>query len=653
MFSKKKLIMKVTEDKMPPIKVRCWLMAEQIQIAKKTYNVKRWSEGYVDINDQGNVEVFPNPQDRRTAIDLPALCQHLKQQGVNLPVLVRFNDILSHRASRLISAFENAIGIRDYQGQFTAVYPIKVNQQHSVVDTIVGHESGKVGLEAGSKPELLAVIGAGTKPITIVCNGYKDSEFMRLACIAHGMGHKVYVVIEKLSELNLLLTAANNTGVMPHIGVRIRLNSIGKGKWQNTGGEKGKFGLSATQVLQVIETLKEKEQLAHFKLVHFHIGSQIANIRDIHNAIRECARHYAELCQMGINIETIDVGGGLGVDYEGSGSRSSCSMNYTVDEYARNVVGPIADICQQQNLPQPNIITESGRAMTAHHAMLITNAIDIEKAPIPTSLAGFEQEQTTICQDLWHVAQGINEDNGVERYHDAIHLFTDAHQQYVVGALGLAQWAKIEQTYFYILSQVQQQLNPKARSHREVLDELNEKLADKLFLNFSLFQSLPDVWGIEQIFPVMPLSGLQLPLVNRAVIQDITCDSDGQINQYADGAGIESSLPFPEYQPVEQMLVGIFMVGAYQEILGDLHNLFGDTNSVHVQLNQDGYQVSDIHQGETVTDVLKHVQFEQTYLIDNYKQQLAASELSSTQQQSMLKELTEGLMGYTYFEDDN
>ena len=402
---------------------------KNIEIAKSVYNVERWSEGYFNIDNKGEVIATPLAKKTAGAINLPKLAHNLKEQGLSLPILVRFTDILSHRADNLINAFRQAKQARNFGGEFTAVYPIKVNQQFSVVDKLVKHTSGKVGLEAGSKPELMAVLGVANKPIKIVCNGYKDSEFMRLACIGQAMGHKVHVVIEKLSELDVLLEAAQTIGFTPSIGIRIRLNSVGKGKWQNTGGEKGKFGLSATQLLAIIEQLKQVDKLSYLNLVHFHIGSQIANIRDIHNAIRECARHYAELAELGVPISTIDVGGGLGVDYEGSGSRSSCSMNYTVEEYANNVVGPIAEICEQKQLPHPNIITESGRAMTAHHAMLITDVIDIEKAPVPAEVTPAKDTDDSIYQELWRTYQSTDKRNVLEAYHDAIHLFSDAHQK--------------------------------------------------------------------------------------------------------------------------------------------------------------------------------------------------------------------------------
>ena len=397
-----------------------------IEKARSIYNVAVWSEGYFDVDQKGNLIAYPDQDHSKAGISFPELTNRFKEEGLTLPVLVRFTDILQHRVDTLITSFKNAKAEKEYQGQYTAVYPIKVNQQFSVVKRLISHESGKVGLEAGSKPELMAILGVTEKPLQIVCNGYKDSEFLRLATIGQMMGHTVYVVVEKLSELKTLLREIDNLGAAPRIGIRIRLNSVGKGKWQNTGGEKGKFGLTATQVLQAIDVLRAAGKLDLLQLVHFHIGSQIANIRDIHNAIRECARHYAELRTLGVPITTVDVGGGLGVDYEGSKSRSACSMNYTMMEYARNVVNGLKEVCDEYDLPHPNIITESGRAMTAHHAVLVTDAIDIERAPGLVNLPEPSDDAPTVILGLWEAYQNVTPRSAVEAYHDAIHYFTDA-----------------------------------------------------------------------------------------------------------------------------------------------------------------------------------------------------------------------------------
>ncbi|WP_091989802.1 biosynthetic arginine decarboxylase [Pseudoalteromonas denitrificans] len=619
--------------------------------ARETYNVAHWSEGYFDINSQGELVAFPDRDKSKPGIKLNDLIAQFKQKGLTLPVLVRFTDILQNRVDNLVSAFQSAKQSKNYKGLYTSVYPIKVNQQYSVVKKLIEHPSNKVGLEAGSKPELMAILGVSQKPLKIVCNGYKDREFLRLACIGSAMGHQVNIVIEKLSELSALLIEVNDLAIQPTIGIRIRLNSVGRGKWQNTGGEKGKFGLTAGQVMTAVDQLKAVGKLHLLQLVHFHIGSQIANIRDIHKALRECARHFSELSKAGVPLKTVDVGGGLGVDYEGSGSRSSCSMNYTVEEYARNVVSAFFDICELNNLEHPDIITESGRALTAHHAVLITDVIDIETAPkserpnAPTDL------DPSILKELWQSYLQISNRMAMEIYHDAMHLFSEAHSQYVHGLLSMKQWSQIELLYFNILHKVREFLDFNSRSHREVLDDLNEKLADKLFVNFSLFQSMPDVWGIEQLFPIMPIENLDKPLTQRAILQDITCDSDGQIRHYVDGAGIESSLPMPQYTSGEPYHIGMFMVGAYQEILGDLHNLFGDTDSVHVELTDEGHRLTSIIKGDSVKDVLKFVHFDAQKLALSYQTQVAQLAVSDSIKQQYLSELTAGLAGYTYFED--
>lgn len=622
-----------------------------LETARATYNVAHWSDGYFDINAQGELIAYPDGDQTKPAISLSQLTEQFKQQGLTLPVLVRFTDILKNRVDTLTNAFTQARTNREYNGKYTCVYPIKVNQQRSVVSKLLAHPSGLVGLEAGSKPELMAILGGAKEPITIVCNGYKDSEFLRLACIGQAMGHSVKIVVEKLSELTTLLEEIDNLGIEPAIGIRIRLNSVGKGKWQNTGGEKGKFGLTAGQVLSAVEVLKQNNKLHLMQMVHFHIGSQIANIRDIHRALRECARHFAELTQYGVPLNTVDVGGGLGVDYEGSGSRSACSMNYTVEEYARNVVNAFAEVCDQHNLAHPAIITESGRALTAHHAVLITDVIDVEKAPNHLNPEPPVENSALVLDEMWQCLQRLNPRMALEIYHDAMHLFSEAHDQYVHGLVSMLEWAKIEQLYFTILHRVRASLSSNARAHREVLDDLNEKLADKLFVNFSLFQSLPDVWGIQQLFPVMPIENLTQPLTQRAIIQDITCDSDGQIREYVEGAGIETSLPIPEYTQGQQYHIAMFMVGAYQEILGDLHNLFGDTDSVHVELNEQGYVLTNAIKGDSVKDVLKFVDYDSELLADNFATQINKLDVSEHCKEGYLAELNAGLEGYTYFED--
>lgn len=618
-------------------------------LARDIYNIEEWSSGYFGINDKGNAVAFPKGGNSQLHIDLPELIEDLQAKGVTLPVLVRFTDILQHRVSRLVSAFVSAKKNRQYAGKYTSVYPIKVNQQFSVVEHLLKDSNDRVGLEAGSKPELLAILGVTSQPIKIICNGYKDEEFLRLANIGTQMGHDVCIVIEKLSELRTFLKHYDANQPQPSLGIRIKLHAAAKGKWQNTGGEKGKFGFNASQLFSAIKILEQYDALHLLNLIHFHIGSQVANIRDIHNAMHECAQHYAQLRQLGVEINTVDVGGGLGVDYDGSRSRSDHSMNYTIEEYANNVVNALADVCQRYDLPQPNIITESGRSMTAHHAMLVTNVIECEPAlgaTPPKVLAGASE----LLNHLIALTTNITKRNAIERYHDAKHIFTEAHTHYTSGLISLKDWASIEQGYFYCLRLLVNTLDPAVRSHREIIDRLNEKLADKLFCNFSLFQSMPDAWGIDQLFPVMPLSQLDQPLTQRAIINDITCDSDGQIKQYIDGAGVEGSLPTPKFNEEKPYHMAMFMVGAYQEILGDLHNLFGDTDSVHVELSSQGYKITELIKGESAADVLKTVHFDKQTMISNYQKRIEQSKVTKQDQATLLTELSDSIDGYTYFE---
>ena len=628
--------------------------------AFRTYNIGHWGSDYFGVNPRGRVTVRPSPAQPSSAVDLTELCQMLQQQqGLSLPVLVRFTDILHHRVNRLCHAFDHAMQEQDYQGGYTAVYPIKVNQQRRVVEEILNtsaRSKNRVGLEAGSKPELLAVLAqVGQRDSVIVCNGYKDREYVRLALMGEKLGHRVFIVIEKMNELNLVLEESQKIGVKPRLGVRARLSSIGKGNWQNTGGEKSKFGLSATQILWLVEKLEQANALDSLQLLHFHLGSQIANIRDIQRGLKECGRFYHELCQLGANVRFVDVGGGLGVDYEGTRSRSICSINYSMEEYAKNVVQALNEVCLNHDLPHPHLITESGRAITAHHAVLITDIIDIE-SPDTSAPDQIDDDEASVLQELWRVhqlvKQGADERSLVESYHDVVQCMSEAQDMYTLGILNLSQRSLAERLYTSTCAQLRNQLNTRNRAHREILDELNEKLADKLFANFSLFQSIPDVWGIEQIFPILPLSQLHQPPLRRGVIQDITCDSDGRIDRYVDGQGLETTLPLPAWPEGEQRLLGVFLVGAYQEILGDLHNLFGDTDSVDITLDESGQvQINQIIKGDTVAKVLEYVNYDQDKLLQGYQKQLAASDLSEEEQAAFIQELEAGLAGYTYLEE--
>ena len=625
-----------------------------IDQARHTYNLSHWGGGYFDIADNGNLLARPNRNPQHAGIDLHALSEDLRQADLALPVLVRFVDILHDRVARLCEAFDTARREMDYQGNYTAVYPIKVNQQASVVRELLAQGGARMGLEAGSKPELLAVLGLSDPAIgTIICNGYKDREYIRLALIGQQLGHRITIVLEKPSELDLVIGESRKLGVVPRLGIRVRLASIGKGNWQNTGGEKSKFGFSATQMLRVVERLRQAGMLGSLELLHCHMGSQLANIRDIQQGLRECARYFTELHKLGAEIRCMDVGGGLGVDYDGTHSRNLCSINYSLQEYANNVVHTLWETCQAEGLPQPDIITESGRALSAHHAVLITEVLEVERTipdAAPTAAADADPQ---ILQNLWAGLSNLGSGSAaIEAYHDASHWLAEAQSMYVHGVLNLAERARAEELYFATCDQVRQRLQPSNRGHREILDELNEKLADKYFCNFSLFQSLPDVWAIDQIFPVIPLHRhLEQPL-RRGTLQDITCDSDGRIDTYVDSEGLETSLPLHPLKPDEPYRLGIFLVGAYQEILGDMHNLFGDTNSVDVALTADGgYRLQHIEHGDTVDEVLRYVHVESETLAAAYRGQAEAAELTSAQRQAYLEELAAGLSGYTYLED--
>ncbi|QJQ94982.1 MULTISPECIES: biosynthetic arginine decarboxylase [Halomonadaceae] len=628
------------------------------QLARRTYNIDQWGSGYFDVDDSGHTVVRPlGSEAEGPALPLDELVEQVREAGLRLPLLVRFTDILHDRVEQLCAAFDAAMAEERYDGGYTAVYPIKVNQQRRVVEEILAtQERGRdrVGLEAGSKPELLAVLAlSGDGPSVIVCNGYKDREYVRLALMGEKLGHRVYLVVEKFSELELILEEARELDVTPRIGLRARLSSVGKGKWQNTGGEKSKFGLTAGQLLGVVERLREAGSLASLQLVHFHLGSQIANIRDIQRGLRECARFYQSLRELGAPVDTVDVGGGLGVDYEGTRSRSYCSINYSMREYASNVVWAFRQACEAEGLPHPHLISESGRALTAHHAVLIANVIGEER--IGEQLPSRQVHGDPQVDELWEVHSrltGMHEPRGlVEAYHDLVQAMGELQERFLLGLIGLEARAEGEAVYFAACARVRSRLDGRNRAHREIGDELAEKLADKLFVNFSLFQSVPDVWGIQQIFPVLPLTGLDRPPSRRGVIQDITCDSDGRIDSYVDGQGVESTLPLPEWHEGEEKLLGMFLVGAYQEILGDLHNLFGDTDSVDAALDAEGnWMLSHAIQGDTVAEVLDHVNFDADVLRERLAHQLAVSGLEAEERERFLEYLTAGLEGYTYLE---
>jgi arginine decarboxylase len=601
-----------------------------IEQSTDTYAINNWGDGYFSINAHGHVCVKPT-SNKEIELDLYEIAQSLKDKNLSLPVLVRFTDILKDRVTRLADAFEKACVSHNYRGQYTPVYPIKVNQQRQVIEGILSAD--KIGLEAGSKPELLAVMALSNKGL-VICNGYKDRAYIRLALIGIKMGLNLFLVIEKPLELELIIEEAAKLNIKPQLGVRVRLSSISAGKWQNSGGEKSKFGLHAHEAIQLIDRLKQTDLLDSLKLLHFHMGSQIANIHDIKIALKEAGQFYVELHRLGAHIKIIDAGGGLGVDYDGSRSRRESSINYSLEEYAQNIVRSFAELCAEKKIPQPDIITESGRALTAHHAVLITNVTDVESV-------------YTNNEELLALS-GVH--NNVEHFHDAQYALSEARARFTQDKLSITELAKAENEYALLCQQIKSQLNPKTQSEAFILEELNEKLADKVFCNFSLFQSMPDIWGIDQIFPIMPIHRLDEQPTRRAVIQDLTCDSDGRIDQYIDGQNIENTMPLHSIDSDKPYFIGFFMVGAYQEILGDMHNLFGDTHSINIKLDDNGYHFYDFQEGEHVSDLLDYVHISGEELKAAYRDKLAKSNLSDLQRQDYEEELIAGLTSYTYLE---
>ncbi|HTO19169.1 MAG TPA: arginine decarboxylase [Pseudomonas sp.] len=621
-----------------------WTVAD----SRGVYGIRHWGAGYFALNDAGRVEVRPRRLEAH-GIDLYEQVQQLREGGLQLPMLLRFPDILQDRVRQLTGAFDASIARLDYQNRYTALYPIKVNQQEAVVESIIATDHVAIGLEAGSKPELLAVLALAPRGGTIVCNGYKDREFIRLALIGQKLGHNVFIVIEKESEVTLLIEEAAELKVQPQIGLRVRLSSLASSKWADTGGEKSKFGLSAAQLFSVIERFRESGLDQGVRLLHFHMGSQIANIADYRRGFREAIRYYGELRQLGLPVDHVDVGGGLGVDYDGTHSRNASSINYDIEDYAGAVVGMLKEFCDEQGIPHPHIFSESGRALTAHHAVLVVQVTDVERhndsEPEIDPQADYPESLRELIDMLGH----CDPETVAETYWRATHFISEVAAQYSAGKLNLLQKALAEQCYYAICRRLHQQLKVRQRSHRALLDELNDKLADKYICNFSVFQSLPDTWAIDQILPIMPLHRNDEEPLRRAVLQDLTCDSDGKIRHYVDEQSIETSLPVHEVRPGEEYLLGIFLVGAYQEILGDMHNLFGDTDSVNLYQRADG---SVYHAGiethDTIEDLLRYVHLSADELMSFYRDKVSGSGLGAAERNRYLDALRLGLTRSSY-----
>ncbi|MGE3275400.1 MAG: biosynthetic arginine decarboxylase [Vicinamibacterales bacterium] len=633
-----------------------WTVTESSEL----YDVPRWGQGYFSVSEQGHLLVHPT-KDPSRGVDLKRLVDRLDLRGLSVPILLRFTDVLSHRLGEIHSAFQAAISQHQYQGRYRCVYPIKVNQQRQVVEEVLtfGRQYG-FGLEAGSKPELLAVAALAGNDTPIICNGFKDAEFIEMAMLAQKMGRQVIPVVEKYTELGLVLHYAEKVGVRPNIGMRVKLAARGSGRWQSSGGYRSKFGLTVTEILRGFEELKARGMEDCFKLLHFHLGSQITHIRIIKNALNEAARVYCELARQGAGLEFMDVGGGLGVDYDGSQTNFESSMNYTLQEYANDVVYHIQTVCDETGVPHPTIISESGRAVSAYHSMLIFNVLgttSFGEETVPTTVRDdFEQPLV----DLIETHRSVTTRNALEAYHDAQQALDMALNLFSGGYLSLEQRTHAENLYWAICEKIYR-LCQQMDEVPEDLQGLEEMLSDTYFCNFSLFQSIPDSWAIKQLFPVMPIHRLDEKPVNHAVIGDITCDSDGKLDQFIDRRDVKKTIPLHKFTGAPYYL-GVFLVGAYQEILGDLHNLFGDTHAVHVTLNGssgdegDGARVDHIIKGDTVNEVLRYVEYDPEALMAKVRKDVEhavnAGRMEDPQAGRLLKFYEEALQGYTYLESE-
>ena len=622
---------------------KSWSIAD----ARRTWSIANWGEGYFDIGDDGALCVRPRREDG-PAIRLPDVVAAAQAQGSRLPLLVRFSDILRDRRERLQAAFAKAMRDWDYPGGYTAIYPIKVNQQKGVAGELAASGGEGFGLEAGSKPELMAVLALAKPGSVVICNGYKDREYVRLALIGRKLGLEIYVVIEKPSELGHVIEEARALGVEPLLGVRMRLASLGAGKWQNTGGDKGKFGLTPRQLLDLLDELKAAKLSHTLRLLHFHMGSQMSNVRDIAGGMREAVRYVVELEKAGVTIDYLDVGGGLGVDYEGTRSRSDCSINYSLEQYASTVVQPLAEAVAEFGFKPPRVLTESGRAMTAHHAVLVVNVSEVETAP-EGAVPPPRDDEPLVLRHLREILDEIDARPPTELYHEAQYRLSEGHSLYALGQLGLADRARLDDLYYAILNAVRPRLKPEEPPQRQIIDELNTKLVDKYFVNFSVFESIPDVWAIDQVFPIVPIEGLDRAPERRGVIADLTCDSDGRIDQYVDSDGVDVSLPLHALREGEPYRLGIFLVRAYQETLGDIHNLFGDTDAVNVRIDaKGGYEFAHVKRGDTADVMLDYVGYDLGALRAAYRDKIRDAGIGGDEAARIEKTLEAGLTAYTY-----
>ncbi|MBQ4483679.1 MAG: biosynthetic arginine decarboxylase [Prevotella sp.] len=625
-----------------------------IEDSKELYNLNGWGISYFGINEAGNVYVTPCKD--QTQIDLREVIDELALRDVTPPVLLRFPDILDSRIEKTASCFKKAREEYNYQGENFIIYPVKVNQTQPVVEEIISHgRKFNLGLEAGSKPELHAVIAVQCQSDSlIICNGYKDQSYIELALLAQKMGKRIFIVVEKLNELDIIARAAKKLGVMPNLGIRIKLASSGAGKWEDSGGDASKFGLTSSELLKALQILDEKGMRDCLRLIHFHIGSQITKIRRIQTALREAAQFYVQLHKMGYNVDFVDCGGGLGVDYDGTRSSSSeSSVNYSIQEYVNDCIYQFVDAADKNEIPHPNLITESGRSLTAHHSVLIIDVL--ETASLPEMPEEFEakEEDHQLVKELYKIWDNLNTRSMMEDWHDAEAIREEALDLFSHGLIDLKTRAEIESMFWSVCREI----NVLAKSLKHVPEELrklDKLLADKYFCNFSLFQSLPDSWAIDQLFPIMPIQRLGERPSRNATLQDITCDSDGKIANFVTSRHISNVLPVHSLKRNEDYYLGVFLVGAYQEILGDMHNLFGDTNAAHISVKDGQYHIDQIIDGETVEEVLDYVQYDPKKLVRQLERWVTKSVkqgvISLEEGKEFLSNYRSGLYGYTYLE---
>ena len=628
----------------------------RIEDSEELYNINGWGNGYFSINEKGHVQVTPYKQ-LGGKVDLSDLMRELYLKDVAAPVLIRFPEILDNRIDKISQSFAKASKEYEYKAKNHIVYPIKVNQMRQVVEEIVS--SGKkhnIGLEAGSKPELHAVLAINTDSDSfIICNGYKDESYIELALLSQKMGKKVFIVVEKLNELILTIKIAKRLKVKPNIGIRVKLASSGSGKWEESGGDGSKFGLNSSELLEALEILKEHGMTECFQLIHFHIGSQITKIRRIKTALREAAQFYVQLHAMGYKIEFVDIGGGLGVDYDGTRSSfTENSINYSIQEYVNDSVFTFVDAANKNDIPHPNIITESGRALTAHHSVLIFEVLETTTLPEWPDELDIQEEDHELVKELYKIWDSLTQPRMLEAWHDAQQIRDESLDLFSLGMLDLKSRAQVEQLYFSIAREINS-TSARAKHVPEELRQLSKLLPNKYFCNFSLFQSLPDSWSIDQVFPIIPIDRLDERPDRTATIQDITCDSDGKISNFASQDGFHSSyLPVHSLKKNEPYYIGVFLVGAYQEILGALHNLFGDTNVVHIFTEETGYKIDQIIDGESVEEVLEYAQYNPKKLVRTVETWVMSSvkqgKISVEEGKEFLSNYRSGLYGYTYLE---